>query len=67
LNPTKNAEGSEIAPTAPASLSPQESEVRYGYQYDSFGNWIEQTISSRSSPSEPFTTSTVHHRTITYY
>jgi len=67
LNPTKSAEGSEIAPTAPASLSPQESEVRYGYQYDSFGNWIEQTISSRSSPSEPFTTSTVHHRTITYY
>ena len=67
LNPTKSAEGSEIAPTARASLSPQESEVRYGCQYDSFGNWIEQTISSRSSPSEPFTTSTVHHRTITYY
>ena len=67
LNPTKSAEGSEIAPTARASVSPQESEVRYGYQYDSFGNWIEQTISSRPSPSEPFTTSTVHHRTITYY
>jgi len=67
LNPAKSAEGSEIVAGAPASLSPQESEVRYGYEYDRFGNWIEQTISSQSFPSESFTASTVHHRTITYY
>jgi len=66
LNPM-NAEGREIAPTAAAFVSPKESEVRYDYQYDSFGNWIERTMSGRSSPSEPLTTWTVHHRTITYY
>lgn len=68
LNPMKSPEESEITPTAaPAFASRQESVGRYDYQYDRFGNWIEQTISWQSTPSESFTTSTVHRRTITYY
>jgi hypothetical protein len=67
LNPAKSAEASEISSIAQASPSSEESEARYSYQYDSFGNWTEQTISSRSRPDEPFPISIAHRRTITYY
>lgn len=66
-NRTKGEEGSEISSAAPAAPSSEESEARYSYQYDCYGNWAEQTISSRSRTNEPFTISTVYHRTITYY
>jgi hypothetical protein len=43
-------------------------EVRYSYQYDEHGNWIEQTVSSRSSPEGTFTSSVpATKRVLTYY
>jgi hypothetical protein len=66
-NPVKITEVSDISSTAPDSPSAGESDVRYSYQYDSLGNWTEQTISYRSGANEPFTISTVHRRTIMYY
>lgn len=41
-----------------------ESEVQYAYQYDSYGNWTQQTANDSSRPNEP---SIVRHRAITYY
>jgi len=41
-----------------------ENEVRYAYQYDSYGNWTQQTANERARPNEP---SIVRHRTIAYY
>ena len=67
LNPTKTAEGGEISSAATASLSSHETEVRFSYQYDSFGNWTERTISARSRMNGPFEISAVHHRRIAYY
>jgi len=67
LNPREGAQGTVDPSSAPAAPSSEQSEVRYSYQYDTFGNWTEQMISSRSRPNEPFTASTVYHRTITYY
>jgi extradiol dioxygenase family protein len=53
-------------PTAkptPLPLRPEEY-VRYAYQYDSFGNWIQQTMTVRSDPDRP---PTELHRTLSYY
>ena len=47
--------------------SSQESYSRYSYQYDSFGNWTEQTISYGSGTNDLFKISAVRHQTITYY
>ena len=41
-----------------------ENEVRYAYQYDSYGNWTQQTVNHDSSPDKP---SYVRHRKLTYY
>jgi hypothetical protein len=43
---------------------PEDSDVRYAYQYDRFGNWIQQTMSVLSHPDLP---PTVLHRTLSYY
>ena len=43
------------------------SEVRYSYQYDIHGNWIEQDTSFRDAPDGEFTSSTRVLRTLTYY
>jgi len=50
-----------------AAQPPMTSETQYMYQYDQYGNWIEQTILSRSQPGEPFRPSTVMRRKLTYY
>ncbi len=50
-------------PTESPDLSGEE-RVRFAYQYDSFGNWTQQTANDRSRPNEP---SIVRHRAITYY
>jgi YD repeat-containing protein len=39
-------------------------EVRYTYQYDSYGNWTEQTAHQSSTPEGSLS---VRHRTLTYY
>jgi YD repeat-containing protein len=60
-NPPRDSQSGEASqgPLFP----PQESQVRYSYKYDAFGNWTEQAISSSTSPSD----ATVTRRTITYY
>ena len=46
---------------------PQYSEVHYSYQYDTHGNWTQQTTSYRNSTDEPFQASTETRRTLTYH
>jgi hypothetical protein len=43
------------------------SEVRYSYKYDDHENWIEKTMSYRSSPDGTFQASSTVERTLTYY
>ena len=43
------------------------SEVRYAYQYDQQGNWIEKTTSYRSAPDGEFQSPTISKRTLTYW
>lgn len=50
-------------PTKSPDLA-DENEVRYAYQYDSYGNWTQQTANDRSRPNEPFI---VRHRKLSYY
>jgi hypothetical protein len=57
----------ETDPATPAAGLPSYSEVRYSYEYDYHENWIEQSISYRSSPDAAFQPSTVIKRTLTYY
>jgi hypothetical protein len=63
-----NEDGTIIpAGPPPVSSPPAESETHYTYQYDSYGNWTEQVISSRYSSSEPLRPLSTHRRTLTYY
>jgi YD repeat-containing protein len=57
----------ESDPTTPAPGPTPHSEARYSYKYDDRGNWIEQSISYRSSPDAAFQSSTVIKRALTYY
>lgn len=59
-NPPRDAQCGE--PRSAASPS-QESQVRYSYKYDTFGNWTEQATSSSTGPNDV----TVTRRTIIYY
>jgi hypothetical protein len=43
------------------------SEVRDSYQYDQYENWLEQTVSYRSSPDGAFQSSTVSKRRLAHY
>jgi YD repeat-containing protein len=45
--------------------SREEFHMRYDYQYDSFGNWTERVMISRSNAGER--SRTIHRREITYY
>ena len=42
----------------------EDSKLLYSYQYDSYGNWVEQTINHGSRADEPLS---VNRRTLTYY
>jgi YD repeat-containing protein len=57
----------EPDPTTPAPGPPSYSEVRYSYKYDHRGNWIEKSISYRSSADGTFQSSTATKRKLTYY
>jgi hypothetical protein len=54
-------------PTTPAAGPPSYSEVRYSHKYDHRENWVEQSLSYRSSPDASFQSSTGIKRTLTYY
>jgi hypothetical protein len=58
-----DAENEPTAPTPPSSYS----EMRYSYQYDQQGNWMEKTFSYRSSADAAFQSSTAIKRSLTYY
>jgi YD repeat-containing protein len=60
LNPPRDSQSRELQSAAPPA---QESQVRYSYKYDTFGNWTEQAISSSTSPNY----ATVTRRSIIYY
>jgi YD repeat-containing protein len=49
------------------SMMPAPQIVRFSYQYDSFGNWIEQTVSSPASAHDSGVTLSITHRTIAYF
>jgi len=49
----------------PAQL-PTVSEAQYTYQYDSYGNWIEQTMMWHSAKAS-FTPAVTHLHKLTYY
>jgi len=54
----------EPEPPAP----PGQHEWRYTYQYDSYGNWTEQTSTSGYAPDAPFSEGPVNRqRKLTYY
>jgi len=57
----------ETDPRTPSAGLTTYSEVRYSYKYDHHENWIEQSISYRSSPDAAFQSSTVIKRILTYY
>jgi YD repeat-containing protein len=50
-------------PTESPDWPPREQEVRYAYQYDSYGNWTQQTVNRSYSPEEPY----FLYRKLTYY
>jgi YD repeat-containing protein len=61
-------ENGNMAPVqTPAPSPPTYSEMHYSYVYDSFGNWTEQDVTSRSGPGEPLKASARTVRTLTYY
>jgi hypothetical protein len=59
--------GGDEEQSTPSSGPPSYSELNFSYQYDGHGNWIEKTVSYRSSTNEPFLSSTVSHRKLNYY
>ncbi len=59
-NPPRDSQSSEPQSSGPPA---QESQVRYSYKYDTFGNWTEQAISPFTSPND----ATVTRRTIIFY
>jgi YD repeat-containing protein len=57
-------------PTTEPPISPAlpgQSEVFYSYQYDSHGNWMEQTVNYGSGQGGAYEPSTGRRRTLTYY
>ena len=58
--------GNMIPVTHPEAQDPSQNETRYSYEYDAQGNWTKKTMSTRSGQGE-LKTSTVVHRTLTYY
>lgn len=54
----------DVEGLAPAGVPEENSEMHYSYQYDGYGNWVEQTINHSSRPDGPLS---VHRRKLTYY
>ena len=57
-------EAEEVRTRSHPLHSPEETHVRYSYQYDSFGNWTERSV---SYPPTADGLVIIEHRTITYY
>jgi YD repeat-containing protein len=57
----------EISTSNSPTGSPETNVIRFSFQYDSFGNWIEKTVSSPATGDKPSMIWSVVRRTITYY
>jgi len=62
-----NDDGTMFPTGQPNQVPSQQHETRYTYQYDTYGNWIEQNMSSRSNPDEPFAQVVSYRRVLAYY
>ena len=58
------SEQSQAGESSSAGFPSGESEIHYSYQYDSYGNWVEQTVNHGFRPDEPLS---VNRRKLTYY
>jgi hypothetical protein len=71
--PVRQCTEERSTPAAPGfpetkfSGSPQESEITYRYKYESYGNWTEQAMQSKSRRDSAFENADICRRTITYY
>jgi YD repeat-containing protein len=66
-NSPESEDRSKNSSPPPRPPPDEQSDVRFSYHYDSFGNWIEKITSVRSDENEPFRISSTERRTITYY
>ena len=57
-------EQSQAGESSSADFPSEDSKLLYSYQYDSYGNWVEQTINHGSRADEPLS---VNRRKLTYY
>jgi hypothetical protein len=57
-------EQSQAGESSSAGFPSEDSKLLYSYQYDSYGNWVEQTVIHDSRPDEPLS---VNRRKLTYY
>jgi hypothetical protein len=57
-------EQSQAGESSSGGFPSEESEIHYSYQYDSYGNWVEQTLNHGSRADEPLS---VNRRRLTYY
>jgi YD repeat-containing protein len=57
----------EFETTSDPSRPPEQSEARFSYQYDTFGNWTERTVSSPSNTNQSSRIWSIERRTIKYY
>jgi hypothetical protein len=57
-------EQSQAGESSSAGFPSEDSKLLYRYQYDSYGNWVEQTVIHDSRPDEPLS---VNRRRLTYY
>ena len=57
-------EPSQAGESSSAGFPSGDSKLLYSYQYDSYGNWVEQTVIHDSRPDEPLS---VNRRKLTYY
>jgi hypothetical protein len=57
-------EQSQAGESSSAGVPNENFKFQYGYQYDSYGNWVELTVNHSSRPDEALS---VNRRKLTYY
>jgi len=57
-------ERSQAEELSSVGVPSEDSKILYTYQYDSYGNWVDQTVIDGSRPDEPLS---VNRRRLTYY
>jgi len=62
-----NDDGTVIPVGNPTSVPPSYTETRYAYQYDSYGNWTQQTAATRYGADAPLGPGSTRSRKLKYY